>query len=42
MTLPPRIGYPPPGPTERPYSLTVIEGEGGEGRDPLTIFYHDR
>ena len=38
-----RIGYDPPGhPTERGYSLTVIEGEGGENYAPLTIFYHDR
>jgi len=36
------IGYDPPGhPTERGYSLTVIEGEGGENHAPLTIFYHD-
>ena len=38
-----RIGYDPPGhPTDRGYSLTVIEGEGGEDHAPLTIFYHDR
>merc|ERR1719458_1442428 len=36
------IGYDPPGhPTDRGYSLTVIEGEGGENFAPLTIFYHD-
>jgi len=36
------IGYDPPGhPTDRGYSLTVIEGEGGEDHAPLTIFYHD-
>merc|ERR1712141_828379 len=36
------IGYDHPGqPTERGYSLTVIEGEGGEDYAPLTIFYHD-
>jgi len=36
------IGYDPPDrPSERGYSLTVIEGEGGEDHAPLKIFFHD-